>query len=356
MKEKFHKRMDDYPHNNNFEKEEKKKRNKIINDNVGLIGKNIAYLREQFGESRKQLAEAIGVGYSAVSNYENSPKKPDLNELIAISNHYKITMDLLIKHDFSLEIINRDILINNVSNHYLIWDTLLPIVGLDKNIENSNFNEALELHQKIYEALCEDNTDYAESYVERCGRLYQTAEKEGIIEATANLLWWPMYVCICVSFSNEKVKKLKSKDATVADALKALILENVSDLEEPEDTIYLKDLEDLVDIKDLSKLSKEDKHRITIYNYLGDILGRISLLKQSSDLKLRELAEYYIAIAYRYNVLGNGRLSKTEGLIIGEELLRAYRLTGNTYAENFYSILKDKDNYETLKDKDDYEK
>ena len=89
---------------------------------------------------------------------------------------------------------------------------------------------------------------------------------------------------------------------------------------------------------------KDGIEHIIRSNYLGTIIHNISLLKNSGEPYLCNLADYYIAIAYKYNVMSIGRLSKNQGRIIGEEILRTLNLIGNNFAKEYYSVFKNQDN------------
>ena len=62
---------------------------------------NIRGLRKTFGESITDLALAIGVGNTAVSNYELGDRIPDRNVLKRIAKHYHITENELVHGDYS---------------------------------------------------------------------------------------------------------------------------------------------------------------------------------------------------------------------------------------------------------------
>ena len=62
---------------------------------------NIRGLRKTFGESITDLALAIGVGNTAVSNYELGDRIPDRDVLKRIAKHYHITENELVHGDYS---------------------------------------------------------------------------------------------------------------------------------------------------------------------------------------------------------------------------------------------------------------
>lgn len=60
------------------------------------IGETIKLFRERNGMSRKQLAQAIDVSVSTLSNYENGVTLPNNKTLLKISKILDISTDLLL--------------------------------------------------------------------------------------------------------------------------------------------------------------------------------------------------------------------------------------------------------------------
>ena len=217
-------------------KENKKKRNKTVKDNRSLVARNIICLRELYGEDRDDLAEAIGLSTSAISNYENDIRPPQRDELFLIAQHYNVSVDDIFNYDFSHEVIEIDAPLNDASNRQLMYSTLLPIMeSNESNVKNNiDFRDALALHIEIYNKICEgdDGMDFAMANIDKCTRLYEKAADKGIEVANANLLWWPMLCSITLAFFNKKpenIQELKSKDATIGDMLKAAYLKDYKD-------------------------------------------------------------------------------------------------------------------------------
>lgn len=60
------------------------------------IGEKIQIFRQRNGMSRKQLAKAIDVSVSTLSNYENGVTLPDSKTLLKISATLNLSMDNLL--------------------------------------------------------------------------------------------------------------------------------------------------------------------------------------------------------------------------------------------------------------------
>ena len=312
-------------------KEEKKGRNEIVEKEFALLAKNIAFLRFRYGETQSALAEAIGVTLQAVSRYEKEIQPPSRNELFLIAEHYDISIDALLNYDLSSDFVEMDALINDVLNRELSYSTLFPIIYNDESMANVHFKEAFDLHCEIKQRLCKDKDglDFANINFNKCTRLYKKAAEDGVLAANANLLWWPMIQSVTLAFFNKKIKKiqaLKSNNATAKDVLRESLLTNYGDLDE-----------------DWNDGFKDKIEHVIRSQYLGIIIDNISLLKNTGEPCLCDLADYYIAIAYKYNVMSYGRLSKNQSMIIGNEMLRTFNLMGNGFVKDYYSVFRNQD-------------
>jgi len=66
-----------------------------------MIGQNLKALRKRKGKSQEEVASALGTNRSTYSGYENSVASPGIEGLIAFSNFYDVSIDELLKTDFS---------------------------------------------------------------------------------------------------------------------------------------------------------------------------------------------------------------------------------------------------------------
>lgn len=62
-----------------------------------MISERIKKLREDKGISEKQLADAIGVTYNVVVDWECGRNIPDIEMIISLSNYFNTTTDYLLK-------------------------------------------------------------------------------------------------------------------------------------------------------------------------------------------------------------------------------------------------------------------
>ena len=60
------------------------------------FGERLQTLRKSKGLSQKQVADAVGISASVISNYESSERTPSLENLIALAGVYRCSPDYLL--------------------------------------------------------------------------------------------------------------------------------------------------------------------------------------------------------------------------------------------------------------------
>lgn len=309
---------------------EKKAQRDTWEERYGQLGKNIKALRKMHGETQEQLGGAIGVTGAAISYYEKGKKYPSRDEVYLIAKKYHVNISQLISGDFSNSFVQLDFYINDPENREIILSNLLPFVKSEEALENQNFKEAHDLHLKIFEYICNDDRDSALLINDRCRRLYGKAVEEGIMEARANLIWWPMFESIVISWVNPKIRyspKVLAKDATAADLFEV----NYKSLESDEERIeYIKARDAVVN------------------RWFPEIMNQIGHLKTSSEVALRDLADYYIALGYMHGLISD-RLTTDQNWEVGQEMMAVCWLLQNKYAEDYYDVIANPDNYDIEK-------
>lgn len=144
-------------------------------------------------------------------------------------------------------------------------------------------------------------------------------KKDGIIEASANLLWWIMLWGFLTVFLTpqvmENIEKIMSKDAIIRDFLSLGFLPEFGDGAVTEYTE-----------------AHESSRKEYLEEYEVEMMIHIHQLKNSS--KYSDLADYYIALRYEFNLLTNS-LTAELNKAVGEELLITFSTLGNPYAKKF---------------------
>ena len=72
-------------------------------EKYSLCGEKIAYSREKFQFSKKELAEHMGISVSTLSKYEKGISMPSLMPLYILSLIMDMPMETFVSDDFSLE-------------------------------------------------------------------------------------------------------------------------------------------------------------------------------------------------------------------------------------------------------------
>lgn len=66
---------------------------------ICVISMNLKYLRKKFKYTQEEVAEKIGVSRQAVAKWENGESVPDIQNCLALSKLYGITLDDLVNHN-----------------------------------------------------------------------------------------------------------------------------------------------------------------------------------------------------------------------------------------------------------------
>lgn len=272
---------------------------------------NIRGLRKAFGESQTDLASAIGVEKTAVSNYELGEKIPIRDVLIRIAKHYRITEDELVHGDYSdLKKMYNDEMLDQQQNIYII-DEKLPRVCSPKALENINFKQAYTLEEKIIK---QESADLANDYMQKCFKYYSAAIDEKVIEASANLLRQIFLIGMITCWI--KPKALETYE-TIKASPKKLV-----------QTMYLSSSDD--------EPSKEwlQQREEFLAEYELPIVLNIYRLKHSAEYS--DLGDFYMALRYIFGMVRNGNSPELNSTI-GYEMMSEFSMLNNIYADKFSS-------------------
>lgn len=193
--------------NNGSRKEE----NQVIREHFqaesNKLAQNIKNLRLAHEETQDDLAIAINVTKTAISQYENQKRTPYLYELMAIAHHYKLSIERLIYGDYSTKILDDEIYVYEERTKALLWDTLFEMVVTDQALNNEHFQKAYQYHLDIYQELCSKSGTPNLDNIPKCQELYQQAAREGVVEAVVNQLWFPMFFVVAISSQVCRLRK-----------------------------------------------------------------------------------------------------------------------------------------------------
>ncbi|UNL87448.1 helix-turn-helix domain-containing protein [Priestia koreensis] len=90
---------------------------------------NLKAKREEHHFSQEDVAKVLNISRQSISKWENGNCYPDLDNLIKLSDLYKISLDELIKGDKSLQ---EKIIIKESGEKYYKWPwwIIFPIFGM----------------------------------------------------------------------------------------------------------------------------------------------------------------------------------------------------------------------------------
>lgn len=301
----------------------------MSNDN-GLyerLGANIKALRLASRETQEELAFAIGEsGGTAISNYELGVSVPQREALIRLAKHFMLTEHELLYGDYSH--IKKS---SRIANHeYNIKEVLLhmlPLISSEEALNNANFLTAYSAHMSLLEDICSNKT-VDNAAVDNCLSYYKKAEQDGVLEATANHLWWIMFCGWSISFLTpglyDNLDLIKSGRVKPKDVLKRFVLPKFS---EDDCDSALDETSELLEDMRLEFAEASDEI----------IINSITKLKATTTHS--DIGDYYLAIRYQLHIAKN-RLSAEINRTLGNGMLEAFNKVGNKYAKNYLDFFE----------------
>lgn len=294
-----------------------------INRMYYKLGNNIKCLRESFDLSQEELAFEVGIGKSAVSQYETGASIPARDILLKIAKYFHVTETDLLQNDYTHLKKMTDAPVNKPEYGKSMFDKLFPFVYSISAMNNPSFKEAYELHNVIYDCLTStiNKAEFDEAQVEKCINLYEQARDEGIIEAYANHLWWICFLGFSTVFCHSRlidaVERLNKGDITVKEFFKEGYLTALDD-----DTF-----------KEENKIRTQSKNDFW-KDCAVDFYVNVRKLKLNTDYS--DLGDYYLSIAYIFDIVCND-MSSEQNSSVGYEMLSAFSMMGNPYAKSITS-------------------
>lgn len=287
-------------------------------NNKDIICANIRFLRKLYGESPEDLGEVLHCGRTAVYNYETI-RIPDHETLVAIANHYSISVEMLMKVDLS-----------DLDNFNLRFDpnaffrsilNIMPVYLPKNKPEDQAFNAAIEYQQKLFEAFSYIKFSNQNSIEVAFDKLFSDDSSECLslypkyydseYKAIASANYLSLIFLFWVFFSS--IERMKDHPAY----LHTMELQSL---------IKARDVDAMVgDIND-EILNSCDEFRDEYYDEVNKMIRALKNEPHWSDL-----ADYYIALRYTTGFVNNG-LESTFNNHIGMELMTTYASLGNSIA------------------------
>lgn len=292
-------------------------------ENQNRLGANIRGLRKAFGETQEDLFLALGLeGYSTstISQYETGKRFPGRDILAKIAAHYRISEWQLLNIDYSNMKKIPQKPIGDISSGIEYIKQILPLICTEKAMMNHSFQEAYKLHAEVLNSICEKTSLDLEK-INQCMENYAEARNQGIVEGAANRAWWMLFFGMVCSYITpefwDNCDELLSRELSVQDIFKLGLLPSFDVERHCDEAVEWQEF--------VEEILKSVKKELAIDIYF---------LKHTKEYA--ELGEYYLALRHKFCILNND-LSKEINDMVGDEMLYAYGLMGNQYAQAFLS-------------------
>ena len=176
---------------------------------MNYLPSNLKHLRKSYGETQEELANALHLEKSTISQYENGSRKPDEEILKGIAKRYGVTMDLLLYEDLSFF---PDMLayFSNIDSISLTTARLYPIYNLDKRFDTKTIR-AFESHKQLLFGSSEEKDEVdIDLIVDAYGEAYEKFDIDSdeflVIAVNSLSLYMLLFSSI---FNEESGKQLK---------------------------------------------------------------------------------------------------------------------------------------------------
>lgn len=236
-----------------------------------MISMRIRELRKQAKLSQEMMAEKIGVSRQAITKWETGLGVPDIENLVAIADLFKLSLDELMGRDIEHETLAKDYLYESVTEYDIDGKKDFDISFMGANqlklyaYEGEKVKVILlsdtisdiqnELKTKIDDIKWKIDID-----IKRVGNLSETVAKN---ELTIKILIPQLYMGEVELNGNTNILELKNLELDnieFSGKSKEIALENIKshiEIDTNEDAkLYVKNVEGALDINQLSATSK----------------------------------------------------------------------------------------------------
>ena len=236
-----------------------------------MISMRIRELRKQAKLSQEMMAEKIGVSRQAITKWETGLGVPDIENLVAIADLFKLSLDELMGRDIEHETLAKDYLYESVTEYDIDGkkDFDISFMGANKLMLYAYEGEKVkvillsdtisdiqnELKTKIDDIKWKIDID-----IKRVGILSETVAKN---ELTIKILIPQLYMGEVELNGNTNILELKNLELDNIEfggKSKEITLENIKshiEIDTNEDAkLYVKNVEGALDINQLSATSK----------------------------------------------------------------------------------------------------
>lgn len=236
-----------------------------------MISMRIRELRKQANLSQEMMAEKIGVSRQAITKWETGLGVPDIENLVAIADLFKLSLDELMGRDIEHETLAKDYLYESVTEYDIDGkkDFDISFMGANKlklyayegeKVKVILLSDTISDIQNELKTKIDDIKRKIDIDIKRVGNLSETVAKN---ELTIKILIPQLYMGEVELNGNTNILELKNLELDnieFSGKSKEIALENIKshiEINTNEDAkLYVKNVEGALDINQLSATSK----------------------------------------------------------------------------------------------------
>lgn len=236
-----------------------------------MISMRIRELRKQAKLSQEMMAEKIGVSRQAITKWETGLGVPDIENLVAIADLFKLSLDELMGRDIEHETLAKDYLYESVTEYDIDGkkDFDISFMGANKlklyayegeKVKVILLSDTIADIQNELKTKIDDIKWKIDIDIKRVGNLSETVAKN---ELTIKILIPQLYMGEVELNGNTNILELKNLELDnieFSGKSKEITLENIKshiEIDTNEDAkLYVKNVEGALDINQLSATSK----------------------------------------------------------------------------------------------------
>lgn len=236
-----------------------------------MISMRIRELRKQAKLSQEMMAEKIGVSRQAITKWETGLGVPDIENLVAIADLFKLSLDELMGRDIENETLAKDYLYESVTEYDIDGkkDFDISFMGANKlklyayegeKVKVILLSDTISDIQNELKIKIDDIKRKIDIDIKRVGNLSETVAKN---ELTIKILIPQLYMGEVELNGNTNILELKNLELDnieFSGKSKEIALENIKshiEIDTNEDAkLYVKNVEGALDINQLSATSK----------------------------------------------------------------------------------------------------
>lgn len=236
-----------------------------------MVSMRIRELRKQAKLSQEMMAEKIGVSRQAITKWETGLGVPDIENLVAIADLFKLSLDELMGRDIEHETLAKDYLYESVTEYDIDGkkDFDISFMGANKlklyayegeKVKVILLSDTISDIQNELKTKIDDIKRKIDIDIKRVGNLSETVAKN---ELTIKILIPQLYMGEVDLNGNTNILELKNLEldnVEFSGKAKEIALENIKshiEIDTNEDAkLYVKNVEGALDINQLSATSK----------------------------------------------------------------------------------------------------